>query len=126
MTKSIFGWSYPPGCSGPPDGDDCISPESEEVCLLLESASVDQSVIDKVTAIVDELAVRAVAECSRCRAAADKHEAETEAAAEAYWASAAYPIIESQPCPHGNTNECDACLVAGDFAYDAACEARYV
>ena len=22
MSRSIFGWSYPPGCSGPPD-DDC-------------------------------------------------------------------------------------------------------
>ena len=39
MTHSIFGWSYPPGCSGPPDIpegpcevcgmplDDCICPE---------------------------------------------------------------------------------------------------
>jgi hypothetical protein len=22
MTRSIFGWSYPPGCSGPPEGND--------------------------------------------------------------------------------------------------------
>lgn len=41
--RSIFGWSYPPGCSGPPDEyegpcevcgqhvDDCICPECE-VC----------------------------------------------------------------------------------------------
>lgn len=21
MTRGIFGWSYPPGCSGPPDDD---------------------------------------------------------------------------------------------------------
>lgn len=42
MSRSIFGWSYPPGCSGPPDDDegpcevcglavdDCICPE----CLV--------------------------------------------------------------------------------------------
>ena len=28
MARSIFGWSYPPGCSGPPD----YSPECE-ICL---------------------------------------------------------------------------------------------
>jgi len=38
MSRSIFGWSYPPGCSGPPDNeepcevcgrevDNCICPE---------------------------------------------------------------------------------------------------
>ena len=27
MSRSIFGWSYPPGCSGPPD-----DPEFCEVC----------------------------------------------------------------------------------------------
>ncbi len=31
----IFGWSYPPGCSGPPEGPD-PSPESEEVYRILE------------------------------------------------------------------------------------------
>lgn len=40
MPHSVFGWSYPPGCSGPPDEDepcqichqfDCICPECE-VC----------------------------------------------------------------------------------------------
>ena len=44
MSRSIFGWSYPPGCSGPPDGpdfcevcgngiDDCVCPE----CPVCES-----------------------------------------------------------------------------------------
>ncbi len=28
MSRSIFGWSYPPGCSGPPD--DSIPPCCEE------------------------------------------------------------------------------------------------
>lgn len=118
MAESIFGWSYPPGCSGPPDGDDCISPESEEVHLMLENAGVDQSVIDKVTAIVDELAMRAAAECSRCAA-------EFERLAEESWKIEQSYRVEPQPCPHGNMEECDACLVAGDFAYDAAREARH-
>ena len=42
MSRSIFGWSYPPGCSGPPDEyegpcfacgqfiDNCICPECPE------------------------------------------------------------------------------------------------
>lgn len=45
MTRSIFGWSYPPGCSGPPDEpedcpacgasnlDHCVCPE----CPVCES-----------------------------------------------------------------------------------------
>lgn len=42
MSRSIFGWSYPPGCNGPPDDydlpcaicgefpDNCICPECQE------------------------------------------------------------------------------------------------
>jgi len=25
MSRSIFGWSYPPGCSGPPDDVECAT-----------------------------------------------------------------------------------------------------
>jgi len=78
MSKSIFGWSYPPGCSGPPDGDDCISPESENAWNILEAAGIDDDVISQVVAIIDDLATRAAADCPRCMAIAD-------AAEEAAW-----------------------------------------
>jgi hypothetical protein len=72
--NSIFGWSYPPGCSGPPaDDEPPISPQSEEVCLLLEEAECEQELIDKVVKIVDDLAFLA-ANCPEC----EKRSAEAE------------------------------------------------
>jgi hypothetical protein len=39
MTRSIFGWSYPPGCSGPPDQDEApcdVCGQSIENCACPE------------------------------------------------------------------------------------------
>lgn len=71
---SIFGWSYPPGCSGVPDDESTISPESEEIYSILEDAECEQEIIDKVTIIVDNLAYKAI-NCPEC----EKRSAEAEA-----------------------------------------------
>lgn len=65
MADRIFGWSYPPGCSGPPDDYDDVSPQSEEVYVILEEADCKQEVIDAVCKIVDNLAY-AAANCPEC------------------------------------------------------------
>lgn len=64
MSRSIFGCSYPPGCSGPPEGPD-PSPISEEICGLLEENGNPQGVIDKVTSVIDDLVLRAD-NCPQC------------------------------------------------------------
>lgn len=64
----LFGWSYPPGCSGPPE-DQEPHPKSEEAQLIMENAGVDQEVINKIIKIIDDLAVEATRECPRCLAA---------------------------------------------------------
>lgn len=61
----IFGWSYPPGCNGPPECPD-PPPESEAMYELLESAGVDQETIDKACEIVESLVARANEECPQC------------------------------------------------------------
>ena len=66
---SIFGWSYPPGCSGVPDDESTMSEQSEEIWAILEKAGVDESLILKVVNIVDDLAIEAMAECPQCLAA---------------------------------------------------------
>lgn len=60
-----FGWSYPPGCSGPPE-EPGMHPKSEEVWEILEKAEVSEEVITQVTAIVDELAILSEKECTFC------------------------------------------------------------
>lgn len=62
---SKFGWSYPAGCSGPPDVDYTPSPESDEVCGLMNEAGVDIEIIDKVCEIIDRLADRQCEKCTR-------------------------------------------------------------
>lgn len=66
---SMFGWSYPPGCNGPPE-DDQLHPKSEEVQAILEDAGVDQLTIDRVIVIVDRLILEAKRGCPRCLEAA--------------------------------------------------------
>ena len=62
MTRSIFGWSYPPGCSGPPEYPDPTH-ESEHVCELLEQlpnapdAAAIQELYDQITIYVENLAI---------------------------------------------------------------------
>ena len=70
---SIFGWSYPPGCSGPPEEHE-PHPKSEEAWEMMEAAGVDESVIDKVCSLIDELAIKAEQECPQCLAAYAKQE----------------------------------------------------
>lgn len=84
--RSIFGWSYPPGCSGPPESPD-PHPKSDEMYALLESAGAAPELIDKATKIVDNLAAELERGCQEC--AKREAEAETKQMAEeaAYWQS---------------------------------------
>lgn len=77
MSHSVFGGSYPPGCSGPPE-DPAIHPKSEELYVLLEDAGVDQEIIDKATRIVDDLAAELDRECPQCAKAQEGLEAKLE------------------------------------------------
>jgi hypothetical protein len=53
MTHSIFGWSYPPGCSGPPEGDD-PTPLQEAVWELCEKRGLAAPAIERVQAVLIE------------------------------------------------------------------------
>lgn len=76
---SIFGWSYPPGCNGPPDDGGDPHPASEQICEILTDAEVDQAVIDQVTSIVDGLAADLNQECPVCLEAAARAELQADA-----------------------------------------------
>ena len=65
MSHSVFGGSYPPGCSGPPE-DPVTHPKSEELYILLEDAGVEQEIIDQACKIVDDLAMELDRECPVC------------------------------------------------------------
>ena len=87
MSRTFFGWSYPPGRSGPPD--DYMPdphPKSEEMYDLLEQAGVPQDIIHKTCGIVDSLATELDRECPRCA----KRDAEEmkQALQENYWREA--------------------------------------
>lgn len=68
---SIFGWSYPAGCNGPPD-DDCPSehPAEEQLNTLLTDAGVDPAVVDKacqiLSGVVSQLSIEQAKECPVC------------------------------------------------------------
>ncbi len=49
---SKFGWSYPPGCSGPPEPP-CPSNLVEDVLGLLEDAGVDTEINDKIVKLIE-------------------------------------------------------------------------
>lgn len=73
MGRSIFGWSYPHGCSWPPD--DYMPdphPKSEELYALLEQAGVPQDIIDKACELIysaaDELEADRNRDCPACLA----------------------------------------------------------
>lgn len=61
----LFGWSYPPGCSGPPEEPD-IHPKELEAMEIMEAAGVDEAVIERVCGIISELAIAADRECPQC------------------------------------------------------------
>jgi len=50
---SIFGWSYPPGCSGPPDEGPGPSVLVEEVLGLLEDAGVPEQINDQIEKLIE-------------------------------------------------------------------------
>jgi hypothetical protein len=57
---SKFGWSYPPGCSGPPD-DPEPSQLQEEVLALLEEAGIDSRINDQIMNLIIEAEIRLAA-----------------------------------------------------------------
>lgn len=75
-----FGWSYPPGCSGPPEGPE-PHPDSERVAEILDAAGVDQGVIDQVCAIVDALGAQTLRDCPQCLEAHERQLVQTETVA---------------------------------------------
>ena len=79
-----FGWSYPPGCSGPPE-ESGPPPESEEVREILEKAGVDESTIEQVCDIVENLCIRADKECTVCLDRWAKEELQAQQDLEKYW-----------------------------------------
>lgn len=65
---SLFGWSYPPGCSGPPDDDRAISPLSESVLSLLEDAEMPTPICDKIMLLIGDWESEKVAEFAAAEA----------------------------------------------------------
>jgi hypothetical protein len=53
MRDNIFGWSYPPGCSGPPE-DEPVHPVIDELYDVMYD-KVDDFIIDQVVEIVNKL-----------------------------------------------------------------------
>lgn len=61
MSRSIFGWSYPPGCSGPPEYPD-PSPLEDAVLALLEEAGINTETNDQIMTLIQ------VAEATKAQA----------------------------------------------------------
>jgi hypothetical protein len=81
-----FGWSYPAGCSGPPEEPD-IDPRVEEIWGILERAGVSEETIEQVNEIAEQLAIDADKnrECPRCIERWIKEEQQAEKDLEKYW-----------------------------------------
>lgn len=103
------------------------SPKYEEAYAILEAAGVEQSVIDRVCDIIDQLSMCVLEaesrECPKCAMEAAKAEAEAQ---EAYdKAHGAIQTAEWILCPHGKEfMECNPCLIADDLAFDALREGK--
>lgn len=50
----IFGWSYPPGCSGTPFDQDGVTELQDKVLELLEEAGIPPEVNDKIMKLVSD------------------------------------------------------------------------
>jgi hypothetical protein len=61
----LFGWSYPPSCSGPPDYPDPCDESLEIQGILEDNTNLSQDIIDRIIYIVDDLAIKA-ASCPEC------------------------------------------------------------
>ena len=81
-----FGWSYPPGCNGPPEEPD-MDPRVEEVWAMLEDAGVSENVIADVCQIIEQLAIEADAkkECDKCLERYAQEEIKAQQDLEKYW-----------------------------------------
>ena len=54
MTRpGIFGWSYPPGCSGPPEDMEFHSPLREEVWAACEDAGMPEEKIMEIDKLIE-------------------------------------------------------------------------
>jgi type III secretion system FlhB-like substrate exporter len=57
---NVFGWSYPPGCSGTPfDRDDGISELQDKVLELLEEAGIPINVNDQIIKLISDAEIAA-------------------------------------------------------------------
>lgn len=93
---SMFGWSYPAGCSGPPDAPE-PDPWSAEIGEMLANVEIEQDVIDRVVKIVSKLAAETLRACPVCEKAAVEREIEADKAAEEYWNQPQLPGNLSTP-----------------------------
>lgn len=51
----MFGWSYPPGCSGTPyDEEEDVSELQDKVLGILEDAGIPTAFCDQIIKILDE------------------------------------------------------------------------
>jgi hypothetical protein len=99
-------------------------PQSEQAREILEAAGVEEAVIAQICDIVETLAYEASRDCATCDRRAAEIEAETERLSMDAWKAIqqAEADLETE-CPHKMSwLECDACMTAGDLAYDAARE----
>jgi hypothetical protein len=63
---SIFGYSYPPGCSGPPDDEESISQTREDIWQKLEDVGVSEELLTFVDKRLRDLEILAERECPVC------------------------------------------------------------
>jgi hypothetical protein len=57
----MFGWSYPPGCSGTPfDQDDGVTELQDKVLELLEEADIPTEVNDKIMKLISDAEIAAL------------------------------------------------------------------
>ena len=61
-----FGWSYPAGCSGPPDDDRYLPQDIEQILCDLEAAGIPQELCDRIMQKFDELLSKTAQECPIC------------------------------------------------------------
>lgn len=93
----------------------------EEVENLLPEMREDAK--EALFKLVTDLAYRADTECPACAKRFAEAEAEDARQAAQYQVE---PLPQSEVCPHGASwLDCNACLVASDFAYDAARERTF-
>jgi hypothetical protein len=86
VSRSIFGWSYPAGCSGPPDGD------GPEECPSCGAPNADPETGDWSCAA-------APGYCSEACSGLDRDRLRKEAEAEAAWAEHERSLSEGPDAP---------------------------